>query len=57
MLDTLTWDIWLGIGSSLLLVAGLIAAAVHRTGKRDVDPYPSPRRHGPMPLYEEGGTS
>ena len=58
MLETISWDVWLGIGSGLLLVVGLLLAAAHRTG--DADAYGSTagtRRQGPMPLYQEGGLS
>ena len=57
MLDMLTWDVWLGIGSGLLLVVGLLMAAAHRTEGSDGYGYDGVRRHEPMPLYEEGGAS
>ena len=54
MLETITWDMWLGIGSGALLVIGLVLAAA----RRNADDYlQAPRRHGPMPLYQEGGLS
>ena len=55
MFETFTWDVWLGIGSGVLLVAGLLLAAAHRT--HEGDGYGAPRRHEPMPLYDEGGTA
>ena len=57
MLETFSWDMWLGIGSGLLLVVGLLLAASHRAGEGASYRYEGPRRDGPMPLYEEGGTT
>jgi hypothetical protein len=52
----LPWYLWLGIGSGILLVIGLVLAAARRTGDGDVYRFDPPRRH-PMPLYEEGASS
>ena len=55
MFETITWDVWLGIGSGLLLVVGLLLAAARRSeGEWHAQ---GPRRHEPMPLYQEGGLS
>ena len=56
MFETFSWDVWLGIGSGLLLVIGLLLAASHRAAEGESFRV-EPRRDGPMPLYEEGGTS
>ena len=52
----LYWYLWLGIGSGILLVIGLVLAAARRTGENDAYRFEPPRRE-PMPLYEEGVTS
>ena len=52
---TYPWYLWLGVGSGLVLVIGLVLAAAQRTGS---DAYRSePPRREPMPLYEEGVSS
>ena len=55
MFETITWDMWLGIGSGALLVVGLLMAAARRTNDPDAYRFnEGPRRREPMPLYEEG---
>jgi hypothetical protein len=55
MFESISWDVWLGVGSGALLVVGLVLAAARRNAD---DAYQSPaRRHGPMPLYQEGNLS
>ena len=50
MFETISWDMWLGIGSGALLVIGLVLAAARRG---EVDAYrQGPRRQEPMPLYQ-----
>jgi len=49
------WYLWLGVGSGIVLVIGLVLAAAQRTTG---DAYRSePPRREPMPLYEEGVSS
>ena len=58
LFDTFTWDVWLGIGSGLLLVVGLLLAAARRSDGDDAyRTGTGPRRSEPMPLYQEGGLS
>jgi hypothetical protein len=53
----LPWYLWLGIGSGLLLVIGLVLAAARRNDEAgEVYRFGPPRRE-PMPLYEEGASS
>ncbi|MEO8485952.1 MAG: hypothetical protein ABI585_06385 [Betaproteobacteria bacterium] len=54
--STLSWNVWLGIASGLLLVVGIVIAASHRTNENETSAYQAPRRE-PMPLYEEGASS